>query len=77
MLKWTWIQWLLGWCILSDLLQSWQRLFNYSDKQGLSHKDAIFFSPHKFIGGVDSPGKVIVHLLVYRYLFVVVELCSL
>ena len=22
------------------------------------YKDAIYFSPHKFVGGVDSPGKV-------------------
>ncbi|XP_065884795.1 uncharacterized protein [Dysidea avara] len=31
-----------------------------SDKQDLGHKDAIFFSPHKFIGGVDSPGILVV-----------------
>ena len=28
----------------------------HSNKQDLGHKDAVFFSPHKFVGGVDSPG---------------------
>ena len=26
------------------------------DPQGLAHKDAIFFSLHKFLGGVQTPG---------------------
>lgn len=26
------------------------------DSEGLAHKDAIFFSMHKFLGGVQTPG---------------------
>ena len=26
---------------------------------GLTQKDALFFSPHKMIGGVQTPGKMI------------------
>lgn len=30
---------------------------SYSDDQGLVYKDAIFLSTHKFVGGVETPGK--------------------
>lgn len=28
----------------------------YSEHKDLVYKDAVFFSMHKFVGGVDSPG---------------------
>ena len=28
-----------------------------SEEKDLVYKDAVYFSPHKFVGGVDSPGK--------------------
>lgn len=30
------------------------------EKKTLIHKDAIFFSPHKFIGGIDTPGVLVI-----------------
>ena len=31
--------------------------FPCSEDKDLVYKDAVFFSMHKFVGGVDSPGK--------------------
>ena len=28
-----------------------------SEDKDLVHKDAVYFSTHKFVGGVDSPGE--------------------
>lgn len=57
--RWTWIQLLSG-----DL--SWLNLLILSpaaspirDDSKLAYKDAMFFSMHKFIGGVDSPGVLV------------------
>ena len=30
-----------------------------SDDQRFAYKDAVFLSPHKFVGGVQSPGVLI------------------
>ncbi|ELT95059.1 hypothetical protein CAPTEDRAFT_204913 [Capitella teleta] len=32
----------------------------------LSHKDAVYFSPHKFIGGVSTPGVLVAKHAVFR-----------
>ena len=37
----------------------------YSEDKDLVYKDAVFFSMHKFVGGVDSPGKEYSYLLCY------------
>lgn len=29
------------------------------DTEGHAHKDAIFFSMHKFVGGVQTPGELL------------------
>ncbi|XP_071949812.1 uncharacterized protein [Antedon mediterranea] len=33
---------------------------------GLAHKDAIFLSPHKFVGGVETPGVLIAKKKLFR-----------
>lgn len=38
-------------------------LLCYSDDQGLVYKDAIFISTHKFVGGVETPGKQTLHVI--------------
>lgn len=35
----------------------------YSDDQGLVYKDAIFISTHKFVGGVETPGRQTLHVI--------------
>lgn len=30
--------------------------FYFRKDQGLAYKDALFLSPHKFVGGPDTPG---------------------
>jgi selenocysteine lyase/cysteine desulfurase len=32
----------------------------------LAYKDAIFFSPHKFLGGVSSPGILVLKKKLFR-----------
>ena len=43
-----------------------------NDAQNLAHKDAIFFSLHKFMGGVQTPGIILLFyflsfLVIYSY----------
>lgn len=41
-----------------------------NEKGHLAFKDAIFFSPHKFLGGVNTPGVLIIRQRVVRNLLV-------
>lgn len=43
-----------------------------SKDQSLVYKDAVFLSPHKFVGGVGTPGLCVVTQRVYvTYLYTV------
>lgn len=53
-----------------SLLTDWKTIavvtiilaLSYSEDKDLVYKDAVFFSMHKFVGGVDSPGIEMIKL---------------
>jgi selenocysteine lyase/cysteine desulfurase len=40
---------------------------NPTTANALAYKDAVFFSPHKFVGGVNTPGVLIAKKALFRH----------